>query len=352
MQSIYTNGATDKNGVVYRMTEGRALHNVNGDELLLVSGRWCDTVPGAGQILGLYADGSDWVVEFTGAIDQQVITTIFEAPFPKTGISLVLASTWGSNKSYVLTRDPVKRSWSQVVLTKANSGSQIRSFGTHTDAVTGVDMVFAGQEPNGVFSGTLVGNAIVWGAAPELLTTDRPMAFASLDRVLYVSIYESIYKRNDGLTPTWTKVATNPWPGISSRGDSGLRGMGVSPLKDGSLWMSNTGSKAAILSWNPTTMSWKTLYAFPGNALPAYNKIKYINKTIYVGYQLQGEAGYLTSLDGVTWALNPVDMPGSRTYTAVRDLAPYPFVPGEIVFVGYDCDKRPSHDTGWVSLGP
>ena len=48
---------------------------------------------------------------------------------------------------------------------------QVRSFGGHRDRATGIDRVFAGQDPRGIFSGAYdpaVPGRIRWGAAPEL----------------------------------------------------------------------------------------------------------------------------------------------------------------------------------------
>jgi hypothetical protein len=48
---------------------------------------------------------------------------------------------------------------------------QVRSFGRHRDHATGVDLVFAGQDPRGVFSGAYdpaVAGRIRWSVTPEL----------------------------------------------------------------------------------------------------------------------------------------------------------------------------------------
>jgi hypothetical protein len=62
--------------------------------------------------------------------------------------------------------------WEEIQLSCDNAGvltlSQPRSFAGHVDNQSGVDMIFAGTNPRGIFSGTLNANGtIAWGANPE-----------------------------------------------------------------------------------------------------------------------------------------------------------------------------------------
>jgi len=73
-------------------------------------------------------------------------------------ISLLLASTWDlTGASRVFTRDDATGTWVAVTLAQDRPAPgflpQIRSLGSHRDRLTGVDQVFAGETPRGIFAG-------------------------------------------------------------------------------------------------------------------------------------------------------------------------------------------------------
>src|SRR5689334_22071602 len=100
---------------------------------------------------------------------------VLDAPLSKP-ISLLLASTWDlTGAARVFTRDDETGAWSAVTLAEDRPAPdflpQIRSFATHRDRATGVDLVFAGEMPRGIFAGSYDPAApgrIRWRAAPEL----------------------------------------------------------------------------------------------------------------------------------------------------------------------------------------
>jgi hypothetical protein len=114
---------------------------------------------------------------------------------------------------------------------------QVRALGFHRDRRTGVDMVFVGQSPYGIYSGVYDRTApgrIRWSSKPELnlsrVSTTFPglggrlriSSFAELDGVLYAAAGQEIYRRLDGARPRWRAVYTNSDPGYSQ---TGLRGL-------------------------------------------------------------------------------------------------------------------------------
>ena len=97
MISVYTSGTRDANGVLMSATEARNLQAYDG-ALFLGTGRWCDTPNGPAQILRLDGEGRDWVVEWTGVEWPQAISALFPAHFPKSGVTVLLASYWGDKR--------------------------------------------------------------------------------------------------------------------------------------------------------------------------------------------------------------------------------------------------------------
>ena len=181
--------------------------------------------------------------------------------------------------------------WTQLACDFAPGGtpslSQVRSFGSHKDTVTGVDMVFAGENPRGVYSGTLNRDGtIAWSGNPEPINgctagvipqmvehctnvvfpgnkyasaqwpsgvslprrlTVRVMgiteaADASGNTALYALIGMQVYKRVDGPSPSWSlfweipdadRVAKLYGPAMPPISASGLRGFTTIPNPNG-----------------------------------------------------------------------------------------------------------------------
>ena len=92
--------------------------------------------------------------------------------------------------------------------------SQVRSFGSHRDRVTGIDYVFAGHDPRGIFSGVYdpaVPGRIRWSETAEfdistISVADFPgmegrlrvTSFAECNDRLYATVGQQIYERTDG----------------------------------------------------------------------------------------------------------------------------------------------------------
>jgi len=183
---------------------------------------------------------------------------LFEANFATDGsgvalsrrASLLIASNWDlTGAGRVFVRDDATGSWSAATLAEDRPAPdflpQIRSFASHRDRVIGVDLVFAGYSPRGIYSGGYDASAaghIRWGAAPELDANSVPSAFSGLagrlrvssfaeaDGHLYAAIGQQIYERIDGASPQWRSVYTNPRPGHS---ETGLRGLTAVPGASG-----------------------------------------------------------------------------------------------------------------------
>jgi hypothetical protein len=162
----------------------------------------------------------------------------------------------------VAVRDDATNTWSKIDLIKfpgMNTTVTIRAIGSHKDRITGVDRVFAGAYPGGIFSGVYDATApgqIRWDSTPEFSNfEERVMSFGECNGELYAAIKPAIYKRIDGSVPTWEKVCEYPTdPGDKPSlqgGSSGMRGLTAIP--------------------NPKGNGQVLLMAFEGVAIAGYN---------------------------------------------------------------------------------
>ncbi len=320
-------------------------------------------------------------------------------------VSLLLASTWDeTGAARVFSRDMAGR-WATVTLAEDRPGRdflpQIRSFGFHRDQVTQADTVFAGEMPRGIFAGSYDSEGgIRWAREPELSAEAvsqtfpglegrlRVSSFAEANGWLYAAVGQQIYERADGPAPHWRLVYTNKQPGHS---ETGLRGLTAVQIGDGQqeLLAAVEGSAARMVRINPRTGANVTelnLPDFLGNAWgmrPSYVIAAYNNMTsvrvrggggalliglmafvprsvavapghglVDVGYgQVEGSAWYLVRWPNGQYDLHRVEAPFKQPPVAVRSIQASPFA-GEgdgLYFAGFDANKAPAHNTGWIA---
>ena len=151
----------------------------------------------------------------------------------------------------------------------AQPGNQVRSFTMHKDQLSGVETVFAGSSPFGIFSGRYDPSepgGIRWDLSPEKweidpphklpgkVQKDRVMSFAENNGKLYATVYNSLYERQDRLNPVWKKVYEY-FPKKNYDGSSGLRGLTSVPdpvnPKKSILIASHEGNPLLILRIDP-----------------------------------------------------------------------------------------------------
>jgi hypothetical protein len=257
-QLSYLAGGGDAAGRFMGGTEMRLLVP-HGGRLYAGNGYWEDR-PGAegiqgAQIVVLDAPAGRWQVDHqfdermaNGRPRDLAVGALSEIRFATDGtgaalprpISLLIASNWDlTGATRVFTRDDATGAWIATTLAIQERFNpmflpQIRSFGQHRDRVTGVDLVVAGEDPHGIFSGTYDLAAlgrIHWGPAPELDLSQVPVvgisgrngylripSFAEANGRLYATVGQQIYERIDGGAPQWRLVYTNPRPGIPRPG--------------------------------------------------------------------------------------------------------------------------------------
>src|SRR5258707_14923147 len=192
-------------------------------------------------------------------------------PLPQP-VSMLLAGTWDlGGSSEVFARNDATGAWAALPLAvrRVTSGiQQVRALTFHRDRQTGVDLVFAGNDRFGIFSGAYDAAAmgqIRWSAAPELdvpglavpsspgLSLPRVASFAECDGILHATVGQQIYRRVDGAPPRWQLLYTNPKPGHSETGLRGLTAAAKSPGPGQALLVAAAGTAARRLRIAPAT---------------------------------------------------------------------------------------------------
>ncbi len=283
---------------------------------------------------------------------------------------------------------------------------QVRSFGAHRDRQPGIDLIFAGQDPRGIFSGgydAAVPGRIRWGAGPELdisgISTSgfpglagrlRVSSFAECNGRLYAVVGQQIYERSYGPEPHWRLVYTNPHPG---RSETGLRGLTAVPNPPGSgevLLAAVEGDAARIVRVDPKdgseateldlesflSTAWQTRVSYVIAAyndmakirdpqrgdlllmgleafIPARSPVSSGHSVVDVGYgRLDAGAWFLARYPGGRYELRQiVGSPATgQALVATRTIraSPFPNDGGTIYFAGYDANKAPAHNTAWI----
>jgi hypothetical protein len=256
----YTPGSPGDSGRFTGGTEMRVLA-AHAGRLYAGNGYWEDR-PGpegfqGAEILVLDGSGGHWRVDHAfdarlsdGRRRDLAVSALEEVTFATDGggarlpapVSMLIAASWDlSGTAQVFSRDDATGAWTGATLAQDRPIPgflpQVRSLGQHRDRVTGVDRVFAGQDPRGIFSGTYdprVAGRIRWGAAPELDLSGvssagisglngylRVSSFAECNGRLYAAVGQQIYERIDGKTPHWRQLYSNAIPVIPRPGCAG-----------------------------------------------------------------------------------------------------------------------------------
>jgi hypothetical protein len=424
-QLSYRAGSRDPSGQFLGGTEMRLLV-AHGGKLFAGNGYWEDR-PGAegaqpAQVLVLDSASASWEVDHAfaerlpngrwrnlavGALAEATFTTDSRGRRIARPVNLLIASTWDlTGAARVFTRDDPSGSWTSVTLAEdrptQNFLPQIRSFGTHRDRGTGIDLVFVGEMPRGIFSGAFDESAeghIRWSVAPELAASSvsgdfsglgqrlRVSSFAEANGRLYAAVGQQVFERADGTAPSWKLIYTNPDPGHSETGLRGLTAIHDEAGRD-VLLAAVEGDTARLVRIDPVSGTEQTeldLRQFlssqwgmqVGYVIAAYNdmtpvrlpsvgdvlvigimafvprgtKVAEGHSLVDVGYgQVEGGAWYLVRRSGGRYDLRQLGLSNVMPLVAIRcvQMSPFPIERGAIYFAGYDANKAPVHNTAWI----
>jgi poly(A) polymerase len=427
----FTPGSRDDAGRLLGGTEMRVLA-AHAGRLYAGNGYWEDQ-PGpeglqGAEILVLDRAGGQWRADHVfeermpdGRARNLAVSLLGEVNFATDGdgqhlaapVSMLIAATWDlTGEARIFTRDDSTGAWTAATLVRERWARgdrdlpQVRSFGVHRDRVTGVDYVFAGQDPRGVFRGVYdpaVPGRIRWSDAPELDISTISLAafpqlagrlrissFAECDGRLYAAVGQQIYERVDGAEPHWRLIYANARPG---RSETGLRGLTAvaDPAGGGhALIAAVEGSAARIVRVDPRDGGEATdldLREFLGKAwgmrvgyiIAAYNDMAMVHdaggrdalaigieafiapnslvaeghSVVDVGYgRLESGAWYLIRRPTGRYDLRRIaPLPGHPTpMVATRSIlaSPFPQDGDALYFAGYDANKATAHNTAWI----
>ena len=412
-------GTPDPAGQTIGGTEIRNLVAQNG-RLFAATGFWKDPANSPGpQILVLDAPGAPWrldhvfddrapngrhrrhvAISALAAVTLRTDATGARLPAP---IALLLASTWDvTGRRTVFARDTAG-AWSATVIAQDRPSPpflpQIRAFAFHRDSQTGADLVFAG-DTTGIFAahvdpaapGRLAWSAPEFTAAgtgadafPGLTGRLRVSSFAEAGGRLFAAVGQQVWARQDGPTPSWRLLYTNPSPHYSQ---TGLRGLTAVTEPGGTpfLLAAVEGNAARIVRIDPLTgaeatdldlaaflnAAWSTRVSYvigayndmaplPGGALligleafiPPASPRPPGHTVLDVNHGLEGGGWFLIRHPGARYELCRVaaSVPGiGENLVAVRTIAasPFPAEPGVFYLGGYDANDTPAHNSAWI----
>jgi hypothetical protein len=409
-------------------TEVRAL--VAFDKKLFAAiGYWMDTeklrpeLPGA-QVLRLDSPDSEWKVDFElderGVQNMRMyqaisnlrvvhVTTDDSGRKLPQQIDVLLAGVWKRGTGlevFARFAGSGPSVWSRMPIPgqeTAERGTQARSFFSHRDRVTGVDMIFLGATKLiivGCYNSAQ--KHIVWNPNPEwqsdaigkAVAAGRVSSFAEANGKLYAAVYGTIYERVDGINPSWKKVFETA---INSPRVTGLRGLTAiaNPSGPGEILLASVeDNPSRIYRVDPHQMDASGMYDwtldldvsyFLSEALgtPAtYTGIAYNDTMEYpdrtnrcprrligletitrqaartFGFQhFNSNAYYLVRDCSGKYVLRQIqdsqiepkpDLVAVRTLT----LSPFPTDPvGTVYAGGFDANRNPVHNTAWLYKG-
>jgi hypothetical protein len=370
-----------------------------------------DAAQTACQLLVLDSPGGAWkqLHKFTTANTRfnSLITVTFTtdaAGNPVAPVNLLLAAPNRASAGtvQVFSLNDTTGNLVAMSLGSVTNGTQTRAIGFHHDGVTGVDLVFAGNDDLGVLTGAYNPSAtgrIQWQTnASELAVPsgERVMSFAEANGVFYCATSKHIYQRTDGAAPAWQSIYFAP----TQTSATGIRGLTAAPNAFG------TGQILLFLSLNvvrhldPANGNQETLeqdmtdlltqsWGHPVNyVLGAYNDfLPYTNaatgESVFLfGYETAikpsdllansqlrifqappGNGNYFpdghfcirhANTNGLSFELRQITDPRLPTLVSTRTICVSPFESDQgnvFYFGGFDCNSQPSHNTAWIYRG-
>jgi hypothetical protein len=299
-------------------------------------------------------------------------------------------------------RDDKTDRWVPMSLGRTWQYSTTRAIGFHHDAITGVDLVFAGNDTKGILQGCYdpgVPGQIRWKVSPEseIPQGERVMGFCNCNGALYCATTRHIMRRMDGPAASWLQVYFCP----EEKKQVGVRGLTAiaNPAGSGEVLLFAARNKVRRLEPEKSeetieldmssflTNLWGRKVEF---VLAAYNEFfpftipgngetvllfgfestytrDFIHANPHSGLQLfvvdskqaffAAQARYFlrrTRGGSITYEVAEIVDPLDPTLVAVRTIAISPFVDDEgkvLYFGGFDCNSQPSHNTAWIYRG-
>lgn len=402
-RQVFHAGVRDANGKLMGGTELVAIVE-HGGELYATSGfSWDkpgeDPAPGA-QILVLDRASGAWRLDYElpkknwrASLASVTFTTDGHGRKLATPVSkLVAAPSDPGGQIDIYSRDDETQQWLKTPLASNTRLVSVRALFGYRDKVTGVDHIFAGTLPNGIYSGAYdpsVPGGIRWGQEPEFAGySQRAMGFAECNGELYLSALPSLYKRIDGPSPRWVeayKLSTE-----FHKASFGLRGLTAIPNPSGKgevLLAALEGGPSRVVRIDPAAGFEETVELDvldflgrhwgrrPTYAIVAYNDVLALRdpatgkqvhligisatyaalKDEHPMTEWETRGWYLIRRDEGRYELRQILDPAASSMpdlVGTRTIALSPSGDGIVYFGGYDPNRNPSHNTAWIFAAP
>lgn len=244
---------------------------------------------GWGQINRLDSPSGDWKEDlFMGGnylrpeILKQVIFTKDQFGVPLSSPDTVLICS-GYSPNYFTSivtvesfvRDDVNNTWEESFIMQgsfpAGENYSVRDIQIYTDKNTGVEYVFATVGTQGIYKGKYNPSAqgkIDWIATPEYGPLSiRPLGIVETNDTLYFSSGDKLYKRIDGVSPTY--AVAHDFSDLGATINSavgGIRGLTTINNPGGS-------NEAILMMWCPNGQSQGVIYRLEADGVGGFNRV-------------------------------------------------------------------------------
>jgi len=242
---------------------------------------------GWAQIISLNSPNEDWSVDLDldsyylrpEILKQVIFTKDMYGNNLANPDTLLIVAAYSSNFIFgpvtasAFVRNDQNDNWNETTIFEgslpAGESYSIRDMQIYTDQVTGEEMLFISVGTHGIFVGKYDPDSqskIQWSSFPEYGPVEiRPLGIVIANNALHFSSGDKIYKRIDGLNPTYTIV--HDFSDLGSDINSavgGIRGLTVIDSGD---------NDSMLLMWCPNSQSKGTIFRLDPNLDGSFNRI-------------------------------------------------------------------------------
>lgn len=198
-------------------------------------------------------------------------------------------------------RDDVSNTWEESFIMQgsfpAGENYSVRDIQVYTDKQTGLEYVFATIGTQGIYKGKYnpsTQGKIDWIATPEYGPLNiRPLGIVEANDTLYFSSGDKLYKRIDGVSPTY--AVAHDFSDLGAIINSAVGGIrGLTTIKNPS-----NNSDALLMIWCPNGQSQGVIYRLEADGTGGLNRVYETKLSVLIEGYLPG-----TSADYVLGAYN------------------------------------------------
>ena len=257
---------------------------------------------GWAQIISLNSPNEDWSVDLDldsyylrpEILKQVIFTKDMYGNNLANPDTLLIVAAYSSNFIFgpvtasAFVRNDQNDNWNETTIFEgslpAGESYSIRDMQIYTDQVTGEEMLFISVGTHGIFVGKYDPDSqskIQWSSFSEYGPVEiRPLGIVIANNALHFSSGDKIYKRIDGLNPTYTIV--HDFSDLGSDINSavgGIRGLTVIDSGD---------NDSMLLMWCPNSQSKGTIFRLDPNLDGSFNRIYETKLSLLVEDYLPG----------------------------------------------------------------